>query len=180
MKKYKKHYEVQSEINEKGKIAHNLVYKGEYYQYNLKEPVLRKMKLLYGVILGLLSVILVGMGLMNNPGSRRLEVTIPYVACYLPLVYAWLGAYRIMVSPRRMSYVDYDKGYMRLKKSSIGLFVFSVLTLFGEFVFWLLEKDEFSLHSEWLFLIGGLFFALILLAFLQIQRRFPCISEKKI
>ena len=171
---------MQPEINEKGKVKQKIVYKGEYYQYNLDESKRTIMKWLYGGILGLLSAILVGMGLINNPGSRRLEITIPYVVCYLPLVYAWLGDFRIMTSPRRMNYVDYDKGCVRLKKSTIGLFVFSILTLVGELLFWLLDAKNFSLHSEWLFLMGGLFFSLILLVFLLLQRCFPCISEKKI
>lgn len=180
MKKYKKHFDMQSEINEKGKVTHRVVYKGEYYQYDLEEPKQKTMKLLYVGILALITLIIVGMGLINNPGSRRLEITIPYVVCYLPLVYAWLAVFRIWVAPKRMDYVDYDKGCVRLKKSTIGMLVFGMLTLVGELIFWVLDENGFSLHSEWLFLMGGLFFALILLVFLQLQRRFPCISEKKI
>lgn len=180
MKKYKKQYEVQSEVGENGKMERTLVYIGEYYRYERGGTDLKKMKWMYGGALALLSAILVGMGLINNPGSRRLEITIPYVACYLPLVYAWLGAFRIMTAPERMSYVDYDKGCLRLKKSGVGMLVFSALTLAGEFFYWSVSGAEFSLSSEWLFLAGGLLFCLILLAFLRIQRRFPCISEKKI
>lgn len=180
MKKYKKHYEMQAEVKENGKIDHKIVYKGQYYCYQCDEMRLKNMKRIFVGILGILSVILVGMGLINNPGSRRFEITIPYVCCYLPLVYAWLGLFRIIIAPKRMSYVDYDKGYVRLRKSTVGLFVFSVLIMVGELLFWILGKEKFSLHSEWLFLMGGLFFSLILLAFLRIQHCFPCISEKKI
>lgn len=180
MKKYKKHYEIHSEINKKGKIRHNLVYKGEYYRYDLDEAQLKKMKMGYLLLLTAASVVQIGMGLINNPGSRRFVIALPYVVGFLPLVYAWLGAVRIMTSPGKMSYVDYDKGCLRLKRSTIGALVCSLLTLFGEMVFWFMERGEYSLHSEWLFLMGGLFLSLILWGILRLQSRFPCISEKKI
>ena len=180
MKKYKKHYEVHPEVNQKGKIRHNVVYKGEYYRYDLDETQLKKMKRTYILLLAAASVIQIGMGLINNPGSRRFAVALPYVIGFLPLVYAWLGAVRIMTSPKKMSYVDYDMGCLRLKRSAIGALVCSLLTLLGELIFWFMERGEYSLYSEWLFLMGGLFLSLIFGGILRLQRHFPCISEKKI
>ncbi len=180
VKKYKKHFEVFLQENEKGKVKHNVLYKGEYYRYDGTKDALGRMKVWYGLLLIGMTGILVAMGLLNNPGSRRLEVTLPYVISFLPLVYAWLGWVRVLRAPERMTYVDYDKGYCRLKRSCAGTAVFGGLILLGEVIFWGIGDGEFSLRGEWLFALGGLLLSLLSLFFLRLQRIFPCISEKKI
>ena len=171
--KYSKDYESQI-IKQGNKTKTNLVYKGNYYSYNLSEKKYQRLKWSYLFFDLLFLATFIFIGCLNTIGSRQIYIILPYLFTFLPIFYEIMGTITLMKTKAKLTYVEYDTSVLRIKRSTIGILVFSVSSAIGEVIFLVLNRNSNISNLEYMFLSGVLFMSVSSFLFLQLQSKYKC------
>ena len=171
MKKYKKDYEMIFKRQANGKVKEEVEYIGNYYISQLSIKELRKRKIYY-LALSLCSIIILTIiGILDTPGSRIFYVALPYSCLFLPSVFSLIGTIRFLFVGEKIEFIDYDKTRNRVRKSTIGIIMISLLIVIGD-VFFILSKQPIEKHQVELLFLTGVFLILVLnILFFKIQKQ---------
>lgn len=153
-KQYQKHskdYKLVSKELPNGKIKQVAIYTGKYYICMLNETEFRKFKFYFLTLALCSSITVIGIGFLNNPGSRVAYVSLPYVSLFLPMVYGLLGAIKFAISGLRLDQTAYDKSKIRIHRSTIWQIALSGITILGDTLFILFNKNMDMLYKELIF-----------------------------
>jgi len=170
MKEYYKDYKLIPKKLPNGKVKKVAVYVGKYYICELDEIKLRKFKLYFFTLVLCSGATAIGLGFINNPGSRIMYVALPYVSLFLPLVFGFLGTIRFMTSGNILEQAAYDKSKKRIYRSTVWQIILSGLAFVGDIIFIIIEKDKEILRKEAVFTAGMLLILVINIVFLKLQR----------
>ena len=131
-----------------GKDKREAVYIGSYFGFPVEDARRRRVcgwaVALWALALGAM----IGCGLINYNGSRCFYVLPFYLFSVFPLFYGGWGALRLARCKARITAVDKDEGYDRLRSSAIGLAILSGLHTIGEIVLMLLGGADGALVRE--------------------------------
>ncbi|PXV96109.1 hypothetical protein C8E03_101742 [Lachnotalea glycerini] len=158
MKKYYKDYTADLKVTDDGKIVRKVKYVGDYYEYRLDEKEYRKMRgILFGtVILDLILFVLAG--LLNSDGSFQFYILLPYMFSLLPMIFLLWGYISIPKKKKIMEYSIYDKSFLRVKFSLVGILAAGTVTTLSDIIYIVSSKNKIHLLNE----IGFCIFNLII------------------
>lgn len=180
--KYKNDYEVKS-VERKGffglKRKKELVYTGTFYVFENKESKVKQMSWLSFALVCFIAALFIGVGFLNNEGTRKIYVTFPYIFMFLPIFYGFLGTMKSIQSKTRMSRIEYERSVERVKKSSFSLVVLSIATVIGQGLF-IIRNQVSGVHRfDYIFLSGILLIGGIAFLLFQVQKKYVVREENK-
>lgn len=173
-KRYLKDYISDSKITKNGRIANEVKYIGDYYEFQLEEKEYKKMRL---ILLGstlLIFVLFLLAGLLNGDGSFKFYILMPYICIFLPLLFLLQGYLSTPRKRKQMEYAVYDRSYLKVKFSLVGLIAASSVTVLGDIVFIFREIKQINLTYEISFCILNLAIVIISIATLIYHNRIVC------
>ncbi|WP_066715734.1 hypothetical protein [Clostridium sp. Marseille-P299] len=173
--KYRKDYESHIEVQGKRKKK-TLIYKGKYYKIDINQEELKNMKIKYAIFSALTMLAFIFVGLQNTEGSRKFYIILPYIFTFLPIFYEIMGTIKLITNKQKMTFVEYDTSIQRIKRSTIGILIFSLSSSFGEIIFLITNKITDVRSLEYRALSGILFMSLISFLFLQQQKKYKCVE----
>lgn len=156
----------------------NYVYTGVYYMYDLPAGKLKLLKFTYLSISLVLAILFTAGGYINNPGSRVIYVILPYITMFLPIVFMLSDAVKIIFSDNKMTFKQYDRSVLQLKRSGTALIVISAAAIAGEISYLIFNGASAVLSSEIPYFLVCFAIFSISVAFNFIQRKAPCISTE--
>lgn len=178
MKKYYKDYSTDAKESANGKVTDKVKYTGDYYKYQLSNSEYNRMRMAILLVLVAFIIIYVGLGFLNNSGSRCFYVLFPYICMFLPLVYLLRSYYRIPREVQKIEYAIYDKSYLRLKYSVVGMIATSITTVVGDIIFIIRNTNEIILSKEIIFCIANIMIAVISVLLLRYHNRIVCDKQQ--
>jgi hypothetical protein len=97
---------------------------------------------------------------------------------FLPLVYLLRAYYRIPREVQKIEYAIYDKSYLRLKNSVVGMIATSITTALGDIIFIIRNASEIALSKEIIFFIANIMIAVISILLLRYHNRIVCDKQQ--
>lgn len=155
------------------------IYTGEYYMFDLPAGKLKRLKLIYFSISLVLLALFVAGGYVNNPGSRVIYVILPYITMFLPIAFMLSDAVKIIFSDNKMTYKQYNRSVLQLKRSVIALIVISAAAIAGETAYIVFNPFRVIFSSEIPYFLVCVVIFFISVIFNLIQRKTPCVSIPK-
>lgn len=174
MKKYIQDYVPDSKVKDNGKIIQEVKYAGDYYEYSLSAIEYQRMRRVILIALVMITVIYLPAGFLNNSGSFCFYVLLPYITIFLPLTYLLRAYIRTPRELQRMEFAIYDKSYLRVKFSLVGIIATSLATVVGDIVFIVRNVSEIALVKEVVFCIGIIVILVIAILVLRYHNRIVC------
>jgi c-di-AMP phosphodiesterase-like protein len=178
VKKYYKDYSTDAKETNNGKVTDEVKYTGDYYKYQLSNSEYKRMRTTILLVLVAFIILYVGLGFLNNSGSRCFYVLLPYICMFLPLVYLLRAYYRIPREVQKIEYAIYDKSYLRLKNSVVGMIATSITTALGDIIFIIRNASEIALSKEIIFFIANIMIAVISILLLRYHNRIVCDKQQ--
>lgn len=171
--KYTKDYETRVEMKGNKKVE-TLIYKGKYYKFDISDAKFKRLKLVYILFSCLFFIAFVFIGLLNTNGSRQFYIILPYLFTFLPIFYEIMGTIKLLKSESKLTFVEYDTSVSRIRRSTIGILVFSMTSVIGEIIYLMSNKITDISSLEYTFLSGVLFLTISSFLFLQLQNKYKC------
>lgn len=171
MKKYYKDYKPITKVFPDGQKKQEMEYTGKYYNCQLTEDQLKRKKMQYIIFVFCITAIETVTGFLNNPGSRKFYVVLPYVGLFLPTIYSIIGTGIFAKSGTILEYAVYDKSRNRIYHSTVAQIVLGIMVIIGDICFILLEKNIHNTADELVFIMEMLLQVLLCILFLLIQKR---------
>lgn len=111
-------------------------YEGEYYNANLEKSNKSKIAI-FNIVLMTAEIILLLMGgMLNNPGSHKVYIVIPFISMTLPTIYYLMGTIMfIRIDTSHMEAIQYAHTIKRMYKTSIWNIVLNLITLASDVAF---------------------------------------------
>lgn len=132
---------------------------------------MKKVILTCALVIGILFFLA---GLLNNNGSFCFYVMLPYLCILLGLIYLCFGYFSIPKTLQKMEYALYDKSYLKVKFSIVGLIAASITVVIGDTVFIIRNANAINLLKEMSFLSLNLIIAVISILTLVYHNRIVC------
>lgn len=171
MKKYYKDYKLVPKELPNGKVKHVTEYVGKYYICQLDERKLRVFKLYYIALVLCSGAIAIGIGFIDNPGSRVLYVALPYVSLFLPIVFSLSGTIGFMTAGDILEQAAYDRTKIRLYRSTVWQIMLSGVAFIGDMIFIITEKNKDIFLKESAFAAGMLLISVLNIIFIKLQKK---------
>lgn len=180
--KYRSDYEVhetQLPGRDKPKYKKELKYIGKYYIRLTNEPEFKAISKLSILCMLLIAGIFLGLGYLNNQGSRLIYVILPYIIMFLPIYYGIMGSLKMLRVKERMTVLEYERSSVRIKKSSLSLTVMAIATAMGEGIFLLRNLDQQSkIATDYFFFAGVIIILILSLLSLRLQAKVKVKEEE--
>lgn len=155
------------------------IYTGAYYMYDLPAGKLKWLKFTYFSIALVMLVLFVAGGYMNNPGGRVIYVILPYITMFLPIAFMLSDTVKIVFSDNKMTYKQYNRSVLQLKRSCVALIVISAASIAGELSYLVFNDSHAIFSSEIPYLLVCFTICSISIIFNFIQRKTLCICTQK-
>ncbi len=164
-RKYKDQFEIKTLKTQNG-LKKTAVYQGKYYTAAVPDEKLNRYKAaLKGASLTM-ALIFIGMGFINNDGSRVFYCILPYAVLFLPVFYMLLSSIAFGRKKNELTVPEYDKTVVRIRTSAIAAFIVAIAGATGAMFFVLSGKGN-TPGQEIVFIIG--YVAIALCAFFSMQ-----------
>lgn len=151
--RYKNDYSQYDRLNGKGRIVEDICYVGEYYILPFSQEKKKKTGL-YNILFAVaIFIVHLGAGLLNQQSSRTAWIVYPYLFGFVPMGYMLGGALGYWKSPLKMQRVQYETGIERMRRSCIGIFIFTGLGIILDIVFMALHHNELAWQREIMYLL---------------------------
>lgn len=170
MRKYIKDYENVVQIDEFGFERKVPVYIGQYFEVNLDETQLRRVR---GFILLLIGLIVIGqlaVGFIANKAMYSFYISLPYVFSFLPLFFLIDSALQIPKEKRDYKREEVELSFKRLKSATNFLLALVGVGILGEIVFLIFFSQGFDL-KELVFLLVELLVAVLVYLLMRMQKQ---------
>ena len=150
MRKYADDYEIVYEEGKKGKEKQVAVYKGQYYQVNVKEAHLVNFRRISVLVIFTVLLLHIGSGFVNHRETLFRFLELPYAIAFLPLYFLVVGVLRLPREKRKLRRDEVDLSFGRMKKSSYSFLIILLVGLLGNIVFLVLLAKE-AVWQEYLY-----------------------------
>lgn len=171
MKKYYKDYKLVYKTLPNGKVKQTAEYIGKYYICRMSEAEIRRYKFYYLALVLCSGITAIGVGFLNNPGSRVAYVAFPYVSLFLPIAFSLMGAVGFVFSGNKLEQAAYDKTKTRIHHSTVWQIVLSALSGLGNIMLTLVKNEKDMFWKNWFFTGCMLFIFILNIIFLKLQKR---------
>ena len=150
MRKYADDYEIVYEEGKKGKEKQVAVYKGQYFQVNVKEAHLVNFRRISVLLIIIVLLLHIGSGFVNHRETLFRFLELPYAIAFLPLYFLVVGVLRLPREKRKLRRDEVDLSFGRMKKSSYSFLIILLVGLLGNIVFLVLLAKE-AVWQEYLY-----------------------------
>lgn len=159
--RYKEQYRQNPHLNRKGRIVDDCTYEGDYYRLELQKEDRKKAVVLNIIVSIGMMVLFVLAGLVNNEGTRKVYIVLPYICIFMPLFYMFIGACSFAGVPERMQFAHYDRSLCRSRRSCIGAMVLAAIVFLLDLIYTIANHSTVVMGREILFLacMAGLLLA---------------------
>lgn len=151
---YKDDYSFQQRITNKGRLVNDLHYIGDYYVLPFDKKEKRKTTLLNFVYIFFIISFMLIAGLLNADSSRTAWIVFPYIIQYLPIGYMIGGAITYITIPCRIQKIKYETSIERMRRSAIGILIFSIVNLILDTIFIFVHINNINLLKEIIYLFS--------------------------
>lgn len=151
MKRYADDYEIQIDLDKKGREKKVAVYRGNFFKVDINERQLIDLRKRAIFLFLFLVALHVAGGFVANRGMYAFYVAIPYVFTFLTLYFLGTGIFRIPRRKRKFHRDEVDLSFNRAKKASLALLIILVIGGIGE-IFFIIFFSKNALTLEFLFL----------------------------
>lgn len=195
MRRYYKDYKPDSKVLDNGRVLKNVSYHGDYYEYKAgqKQFAVQLKRLLAGMVV--YTLLFVGIGLLNSPGSRNFAVVLPYFFSFLPMAYGYMaliGRWVLLKHTRqaekdinagetikKMEFARFDKIYCRIKKCTVGMSILMAVSALASLVLIIIHLGEAGTFKEILFFAGAIIMVFTA-NYVRIEnKKYPCAKIEK-
>jgi hypothetical protein len=164
-RKYKDQFKIQTLKTDNG-FKEQVIYQGNYYSAAVPAEKLKRYKAALKGSSLVMALLFIGMGLINNDGSRVFYVILPYALLSLPLFFMLISTIAFNKAKDKLTVPEYEKTVVRVKTTANAAFILSTAGAVGG-LFFILSGKGSTPGREIIFLCGYL--AIALSAFLSIQ-----------
>lgn len=175
-RKYRDQYVMQTVETKDGPMK-KAVYTGKYFAAQVPEEKLSKYKAALKGISLITAMLFVGMGLVNNAGSRVIYVILPYAILVIPIFYMLMTTISFGRTKGKLTFPEYDKVFVRMKTAGMGALILAIAGAVGVLVFILSGKGN-TPGLEILFLAGYIGIAFLAFLCLQIYNKVQFAQEE--
>ncbi len=164
-RKYKEQFEIQTVETQNG-LRKKAVYRGDYYLPAVPAEKLSRYKAALKGSSLVMALFFIGMGFINNDGSRVFYVILPYAVLFLPIFFMLISTITFGKVKDKLTVPEYDKTVVRIRVTAMAAFILALAGAVGGLVF-VLSGKGITPGREIIFLCGYL--AIAFSAFLSIQ-----------
>lgn len=136
-KKYLADWALEEQVNSKGRIVRQAVYRGTWFAFAAPGETLRRTKRRYAVLSVVCFAAYIGALCFNAPCAHIWYTMIPFALMALPEYFLGAGLYRLLTARGRVTREHRDKLAPRLAGASLCLAIVSALALVGQLFYWL-------------------------------------------
>lgn len=195
MRRYYKDYTPDQKVLDNGKVIKNVSYHGDYYEYKAGRRQFAVQLKRLSVGMAVYSLLFVGIGLLNSPGSRNFAVVLPYFFSFLPMAYGYMAligraallkqtkqaekGFNSGDTIKKMEFARYDKIYCRVKKCTAAMAILMSIASLASLIFIIMHIGDNGIFMEILFFAGAV--AMVMTAnYIRIEnKRYPCLKIEK-
>jgi hypothetical protein len=164
-RKYADQFELQTVKTQKG-VRKMVVYRGNYFLAKVPAEKLNRYKAaLKGTSLAM-ATLFIGMGLVNNSGSRIFYVILPYAVLVLPIFFMLVSTITFGKTKDKLTVPEFDKTVGRIKTTSIVAFISAAAGVVGGLIY-VLSGQSSTPGREIIFTAG--YAAIAVCAFFSMQ-----------
>ena len=145
-------YEIVFTTDKKGREKQSLAYRGPYFEIDLDEEILSRIKRQSILMLVMMIALHIGSGFVKNQGMYQLYISIPYIFAFLALWYMASGILRLPTKKRRYRRDEIEHSLKTAKIASKVLMVLLGLGELGEFIFLIFGSEPVKGAAEYLYL----------------------------
>ena len=164
-KKFLNDYKLSTVETEKG-VKQNAEYVGRYYEADLPDEELHKIKAVLVTLSVLIAAVVIGMGFLNNDGNRIFYVIMPYAILFLPIAFLIISAISFYRLGRKLTRIEHHKSFERIKVCALAAMILAISAVAGDIIYIVLGQPS-ALITEIAYLVCSL--AIAFLGFLVIQ-----------
>ena len=148
--KYTSDYRLENVVNPRtGKLVTKAVYRGDWFCFEKPAELVRKRKILYTVLVGLIAAAFVAALLLTgiterNQNMKAIEqyyVIIPFMALIFPIFFMGAAAVRMWRATDKVTREHRDKIIERFTVTGISAAVLSGISLIGHIVSWAINGE---------------------------------------
>jgi MFS family permease len=170
MKKYIKDYENVVQTDEFGFERKVPVYIGQYFEVNLDETRLRRVRGFSLLLIGLIVIGQLAVGFIANQAMYSFYISLPYVFSFLPLFFLIDSALRIPKEKRNYKREEVELSFKRLKSATNFMMALIGIGILGEIVFLIFFSQGFDL-KELVFLLVELLVGVSVYLLMRMQKQ---------
>lgn len=136
-KKYLADWALEEQVNSKGRIVRQAVYRGTWFAFAAPGETLRRTKRRYAVLSVVCFAAYIGALCFNAPCAHIWYTMIPFALMALPEYFLAAGLYRLVTAKERVTREHRDKLAPRYAGASLALAICAALGLVGQLFYWL-------------------------------------------
>lgn len=176
-RKYKEQFEIQTVESQDG-LRKKVVYQGDYYSATVPAEKMNRYKAaLKGASL-VIALFFIGMGFINNDGSRVFYIILPYAVLSLPIFFMLISSIAFGRTKDKLTVPEYDKTVLRIRTAAIAAFISAAAGAVGGLTFILSGKSG-TPGQEIIFMVGYLAIAVCAFLSIQIHKKVQYVREDK-
>ncbi len=168
---YKKDYSIHQKIGQKGRLVDEISYIGDYYILPFSQKEKNKTNRVNLAITFVIIAMLLLAGFANQDSSRTFWIVFPYLIIYIPTGYMLLGAFTYIHAPIRMQNVQFETGIERMRRSGIGVLIFTTLSIILDIVYMILHRTNLNWSRELIYFFCQFFILAVLFLFRKYYAR---------
>lgn len=143
-KKYLADWALEEQVNSKGRIVRQAVYRGTWFAFAASGGELRRTKRLYAALSVVCFAAYIGALCFNAPCAHIWYTMIPFALMALPEYFLAAGLYRLVTAGERVTREHRDKLVPRYAGASLALAICAALGLVGQMFYWPREGGTWS------------------------------------
>ena len=142
--RYVDDYETVPYVGANGRSKEKVRYIGSYYWYAGEKKAVQKTLVLLHVLAYVTAILTIAPLFFRHSAFLTLYVAVIHVVSLFPALYLLMGSFRLPWQQKAQRRDEFDKGFRRIRRSAMAIFVILGLTLVGETVFWCLNRVPFT------------------------------------
>lgn len=168
---YKDDYSYTPRLSQKGRVVDDICYVGDYYILPFDKKQKKKTiieNFLYVIAILALQIL---SGCINPDSSRTAWIVFPYFFIFIPIGYMFMGAVEYIRTPLKMQKVQFERSIERMRRSGIGIIIFTVISMVLDIVFMILHASNMNVLREILYFSLHLAIIAVVLLFSRFYNR---------
>lgn len=153
-------------------------YKGNYWQFDLPEESLKRLKVIYCIFAGLLALMYILAGIGHYASGYIIYIALPFAIIFLPLAFAVSDVWKIATGPVKMTVRQYERSVEQLLHSTTAIIIFAAIALIGDVIFLIGggAGEEYTSEVGFIAYCAGII--IVSTVFRKLQKKIKCIEIK--
>lgn len=176
--KYSDYYKKRSVLIDNGRtVKDEYIYTGDYFRFKNDEKQVTRSKAQI-LAIALFSLILyISGGFIDTGGSHVFYVLLPFVFAFLPLAFMLIAAFQFSLKHGDFTVFDYERIWLRLKRTSIAVTCLTGMSMLGEIIFSITHFSRISIIKESGYLLSCSVIVFLAVILIKIHSKTICLRE---